>query len=68
MMDLSPFRNLMVDAVLDRHTKSALDFFPEGSVSVAAVKEENETYRPFAEKDVDAIIDALRHITTHQGD
>lgn len=59
-MDLSPYRERMVRAILDLHFARALEHFPVGRENEPAVRRETETYRPLAEADVDAIIEALK--------
>jgi hypothetical protein len=49
----------MVKAILDRHLQQSLLLFPAGRENLEACEAENETYRPCAEADVDAIIASL---------
>jgi hypothetical protein len=58
---LQSMRQVATDAILDRHAASALGCFPSiaGTPDEKLMREENETYRPYAEKDANAVIDAL---------
>lgn len=60
MLDLRPHRDRMVQAIMDRHWQRALEAFPDG---IAAAPEQartfSDSYRPYAEADVDSIIEAL---------
>lgn len=51
-------RQTMVDAIISAHCKEAEDRFPVGAPD--AIREEMETYRPYAERDVDAILAAIK--------
>lgn len=57
MIDLSPYREQMIEAILESHTDEA--HIKHLYADRAEVRREVETYRPYAEKDVDAIIAAL---------
>ena len=57
-----PDREKMVNAVIAAHVRHAQSLFPNGDH--AALTAEMETYRPYAERDVDAIIAALGEIQT----
>lgn len=58
MLDLAPYREQMVQAIMDRHMEQSILRFPDGEPLLR--RNELETYRPYAEADVDAIIVALR--------
>lgn len=59
MLDLRPHRERMVQAILDCHIARSIAMFPEARANLERCRAENETYRPYAERDVDAIIEAL---------
>jgi hypothetical protein len=52
-------REAMVKAILDRHFERCLGLFPDAVANEAQARAEIETYRPYAEADVDAIIAVL---------
>jgi hypothetical protein len=52
-------REAMVKAILDRHFERSLGLFPDAAANEAQARAEVETYRPYAEADVDAIIAVL---------
>jgi hypothetical protein len=60
MIDLTQYREKMIEAILESHTDAAFDRQPSGSCSRECVRREVETYRPYAAKDADAIIAALK--------
>jgi hypothetical protein len=49
----------MIAAILDRHFERSLGLFPDAAANQAQARAEIETYRPYAEADVDAIITVL---------
>lgn len=51
-------RDRMVEAILSAHAEEAAGRFPTADHS--AIRDEIDTYRPYAERDVDAIIAAIR--------
>ena len=55
-------RSRMVEAILSAHAKDAESKFPTDNP--VAIRNEMDTYRPYAERDVDAIISALRPPST----
>lgn len=50
-------RETMIEAILAAHTKDGMLRVP--SAAYHEVRAEVDTYRPYAERDVDAIIEAL---------
>lgn len=64
MTDLTAYREVMIEAILEQHTDAAFNHWPTGSVDRKHVRAEAETYRPYAAKDVDAIIAALNRVNT----
>ena len=64
-MDISEHREYLIDALMADHVRRGIErweaVFGE-TPSVAHVSEENESYRPYAAADVDAIIAALSNL------
>lgn len=52
-------REKMIEAIMERHLNASLAGFPDGGPSLER-SAELDSYRPYAEADVDAIIAALR--------
>ncbi len=51
-------RETMVEAIISAHVKEAERRFPVANPK--AIREEMNTYRPYAERDVDAIIESIQ--------
>jgi hypothetical protein len=62
-MDLSKYRERMIEAILESHTVREFNRWPVGYCTREQIRTEIENYRPYAGEDVDAIIVALTAVT-----